>query len=268
MKQTIHNLYALEQLSGGKTAIHRLHPIAKLLATAVFVVLVISFDRYATLRLAVYVFYPTLMMAVSETPYHMLMKRFLLTLPFCLFAGVSNLLLDTNTAYVGGGVAVSFGTVSLVSILLKAYLCVMAVLILVATTPFSGLTAALRRLSIPQMFITVFEMTYRYLAVLAGEAAAMRTAYALRGAGRQAVEIRDMGSFAGQLLIRSIDRAERVYHAMVCRGYAPGAQVRATDKITLKDIGFLIAVCVLCVVFRIIGPVELFLKIFGGILSC
>jgi len=50
----------------------------------------------------------------------------------------------------------------------------------------------------------------------------MNIAYLLRSPDKKGIEMRDMGSFAGQLLIHSFDRAEQVYNAMKCRGYTSG----------------------------------------------
>ena len=47
----------------------------------------------------------------------------------------------------------------------------------------------------------------------------MYTAYALRAPGQKGIKMKDMGSFTGQLILRSFDRAERVYQAMKCRGF-------------------------------------------------
>ena len=266
MKDRIGELYALEQLSGGGTCIHRLHPTAKLLATAVFVVAVASFDRYAFGRLVPYVFYPALLAALSETPYPMLLKRVLVALPFCLFAGVGNAIFDRAPAFAVGGVAVSYGVVSLFVILFKAYLCVMAVLLLVAATPLAELTASMRGLFLPGVFVTLFEMTYRYVGVLFEEAHSMHTAYSLRGGGkgRGGIGIGDMGSFVGQLLLRSFDRAERVYNAMKCRGYPMGRVMRGKKKPNAADWLFCFAVCLLCLFFRLFDVGSLFFLIFGG----
>jgi cobalt/nickel transport system permease protein len=219
MQKGLHNLYALERLAAGGTVVHRLHPAVKLVCTAAFIVTVSSFDRYAFVKLAPFVFYPTVMMALSETPYSMLIRRFLIALPFCLFAGISNIIFDSEPAFRVGAVAVSLGALSFATLLLRTYLCVMAVLLLIATTRMTELTAQLRRMRVPAMLVAIFELTYRYIGVLLDEAGSMYTAYSLRGAGKKGIEMRHMGSFLGQLLIRSFDRAERVYAAMRCRGY-------------------------------------------------
>ena len=252
MKNKIHELYALEQLAGGSTAVHRLHPLAKLLASTVYIVTVVSFDRYELGRLIPYIFYPMILMALSETPYAMLFRRFLIALPFCLFAGISNVLFDRAVAFAVIGIPISYGMVSLVTILLRTYLCVMAVLLLVSVTPLSELTGAMRRLRTPNIFIIMFEMTYRYIGVLLNEAYSMNVAYSLRSSNSRGIEMKDMGGFAGQLLIRSFDRADRVYNAMKCRGYALQNITKNPRKLSAGDIGFIAAVSLLCVMFRVV----------------
>jgi cobalt/nickel transport system permease protein len=252
MRNRIYALYALEQLSSRSTYIHRLHPLVKILATAVFIITVISFDRYAPGRLVPYIFYIAILMALSETPYGMLLKRFLVALPFCLALGVSNILFDRTAAFAIGGVMVSWGIISFSTILFRTFLCVMAVLILVSVTPFSALTGEMKRLRMPAVFITMFEMTYRYIGVISDEACSMYTAYSLRSAYRKGIEMKNMSSFAGQLFIRSFDRADRVYMAMKCRGYALQNKQYEDPGLTRNDIGFCIVSCSLCLLFRFI----------------
>lgn len=255
IKSRIQELYALEQLSGGNTCIHRLHPIAKLITTAVFIVVVVSFNRYTFGLLVPYIFFPTLMMSISGTPYSMLLKRFLVAIPFCLFAGITNMIFDRDTAFSIYGIAVSYGTVSFFAILLRAYLCIMAVMILVSVTPFSEITNSIRRLRVPNIFIVMFEMIYRYIGILFEEAYSMYVAYLLRGAGMKGIAIRDMGSFVGQLLLRSFDRADRVYNAMKCRGYCGhhGYQghISRARGMGATDVLFCVATCSLFIIFRI-----------------
>ena len=265
MRNKIQELYALEQLSGGNSFVHRLHPAMKLLTTVVFIITVVSFDRYAFGRLTPYVFYPTLLMALSETPYSMLLKRFLIALPFCLFAGISNIIFDRTFAFSMGGILVSYGAVSFFVILFKAYLCVMAVLLLVSVTPFAEITNSMRRLKTPYIFVIMFEMTYRYIGVLFEEAYSMYIAYSLRSVHGKGISFRDMGSFVGQLLLRSFDRAERVYNAMKCRGGALRALPPGNRELGSKDLVFFTVTCLMCIALRVINVNALFAKIFGGL---
>ncbi len=230
-----------------------------------FLLAVASFDRYAFERLVPYIFYPALMMALSETPYSMLLKRILIALPFCLFAGITNVIFDRAPAFAIGAVAVSYGTLSLFTILFKMYLCVMAVLLLVSVTPLAEITDAMRRLRVPGIFVAIFEMTYRYIGVLLAEAYSMHTAYILRSAGGKGIAMRDMGSFVGQLLLRSIDRADRIYNAMKCRGYAAHTTRRDRRKIGRQDVAFCAVVCLFCAAFRVININALIAGIIEGV---
>ena len=249
----VHELRALENLSAGQTAIHRLHPLVKLLSAFSFIMLVASFGRYDFVRLAPYLFYPFVMMALAELPYRLLLSRVLIALPFCLFAGLSNVIFDRAAAFIIGGVTISFGVVSLATILMKMYLCVMAALLLVGTTPFTELTAQLRRLRVPMIFVMVFEMTFRYISVLLEEVYSMTTAYKLRSGTKKALDIRHMGPFVGQLLLRGFDRAERVHAAMRCRGYSLKHIPPSRRRLRLSDILALAAVLLPALLLRLIA---------------
>ena len=246
----VHELRALENLAAGKTAIHGLHPLAKLVSAFVYIVFVASFGRYDFVRLAPYLFYPFVMMALAELPYKLLLSRVLIALPFCLFAGLSNVMFDKAAAFSIGGVTISLGVLSLATILLKMYLCVMAALLLVATTPFAELTAQLRRLHVPMVFVMVFEMTFRYIIVLLEEALSMTIAYKLRSGNKKALDMRHMGSFAGQLLLRGFDRADRVHAAMRCRGFSLNHITPARRRFQCRDAFALAAICLPSLVLR------------------
>jgi len=114
----------------------------------------------------------------------------------------------------------------------------------------------------------MFELTYRYTGVLLNEAYSMNIAYSLRSPNRKGIEMRDMGSFLGQLLLRSFDRAERVYNAMKCRGYAFGYIPQYNRKLTIHDIVFITAVFAFCITFRIIDVYALFTGFFGRFVLC
>ena len=251
LSSRVHELRALENLSAGKTVIHNLHPLTKLISAFVFIIIVVSFGRYDLTRLAPYLFYPFVMMALAELPYKLLLSRVLIALPFCLFAGISNVLFDPAAAFAIGRVTVSFGMLSLMTILLKTYLCVMAALLLVATTPFPEITLQLRRLHVPMVFVMVFEMTFRYIGVLLEEVHTMTIAYKLRSGDNKALVMRHMGPFAGQVALRGFDRADRVHAAMRCRGYSL-KHVPQSRRLTAPDTIALIAICLPSLALRLL----------------
>ena len=125
-----------------------------------------------------------------------------------------------------------------VSVLIKSWASVTAAVILTSTTPALGLLAALRSLKIPEILVAVVMLMYRYLFVLVEEAQRMLRARSARSAGvgpgsggSLIWRARSAGGMAGSLFIRTLDRGERIYMAMLARGYDGGIRQRATTPL-------------------------------------
>jgi cobalt/nickel transport system permease protein len=267
MYNKIGEIFTLEDLSGGNSVIHRLHPGVKILCASVFVITVLSFDRYALRPLLPFLFYPSVLIALGDLPPALLLRRASLALPFCLFTGISNCVFEREAAFYLGSLAVSFGFLSLCTLLLRALLCASAALILIATIPWPELTAQCRRFHVPGIFISVLELCCRYIAVLFSEARSMYTAYCLRNRRAKGIALAHAGSFVGCLFLRGADRAERIYAAMKCRGY-DREQNKAGNVRPLRsaDILFLAAAVSLCVLFRFLDIPALLGRFIGGVL--
>ena len=100
--------------------------------------------------------------------------------------------------------------------------------VLLGTTPFLDLLAALRSLGLSPLLTDMTLLTYRYLFNIATQLATMRQAMRLRGHGlrRQTLQ-RQWGwlvALFGSLLLRSYERSQRVYQAMRLRGYGQQGQ--------------------------------------------
>jgi cobalt/nickel transport system permease protein len=228
-------LYALELLAGKNTALHRLHPGVKVISCVLFMAAVISFDRYSPGRLCPFLFYPCILIALGELPPSLLVKRTALALPFW-------------------------------ALILRTLLCVAAVLILIATTPWTALAAQLRRFHVPAIFVTLLELCYRYIGVLIAESESMYTAYKLRSANIKGVALSHIGSFVGHLFLRSVFRAERVYAAMKCRGCSMKTPPVSAFPLRGADAFFLLIVTAFCAFFRFVDLPLLAGRWIGGIL--
>lgn len=108
----------------------------------------------------------------------------------------------------------------ILSAILKSNLCVLTMLLLTWTTPFQDILHELRRLRLPSVMLTTLALMYRYLPVLADESRRMQRARASRTfSRRRRLAWQSLSTIAGQLFIRSADRAERIYLAMCARGW-------------------------------------------------
>lgn len=257
LSQQVREFTRLEELSEQTTWVHRRHPAVKLLGTLIYLVCLVSFEPWKLGALAPMVLYPAVVLAMGEVPLMMLLRRSLVALPFCLFAGISNVIFDRTVILYCGVLPVTEGLVSCLSIAAKTFLCVGAVLLLVAVTPMTDLTEQLRRMHVPAILVSLFEMTYRYAGTLLEEAGTMSIAYELRAPGRRGLEMGHMGAFVGSLLLKSYDRAQRVQTAMELRGWGGGWNLREKRPMDGGDLIYLLLVGGSSVLFRLVNFPEL-----------
>ena len=158
-----------------------------------------------------------------------------------------------------GPLAVSGGVVSMLTLMLKGLFSLMASFLLMATTQIDSLCAALRRLHFPKLLVTLLLLTYRYVGVMTEELAVMTDAYHLRAPGQKGIHISAWGSFLGQLLLRSMDRAQELYSSMLLRGYhqhfhyAPVRPFRVPDALYAAGCVLLFLLLRVVPVARLIG---------------
>ena len=253
----------LEDLSQNDSPLHKLHPTAKIAAVTLYIITVVSFPRYEVAALLPMFLYPAILMSISETPYSAIFKRVLAALPFALAAGIGNLIFDRDTAFQTAWLSVSFGVLSLISLMLKTLFTVMSVLILVASTPTQALIKALLALHVPQSFCLQLMLTRRYISVLADEVTSRSRAYALRSPGSGRVKFKDMGLFLAQLLLRSFDKADNVCCAMKCRGFDGSYSAEKLPPASKADYLFLAASVPLIIVPRFVSLGRIINRMFS-----
>ncbi len=255
--KTLFDIRALERNAQKKTPVGSLHAAAKLIVLICYIVCVASCARYDIGGLLVFSAYPILLTIAVEPPLTQLFGRLLIVLPFVAAACVANVFIHTEPAFYLGELPVSYGFLSFVSALLKALLTVWAALLFVAATSVSDMVAAMRQARVPDSVVTQGLLVYRYLDLLAREGAGVYTAYKLRAPGQKGVKLRDMGSFLGGMLLRAVNRGERVYHAMQCRGYGGGSVTRGARRFSPRDICYIGAVCAALTAARVLGAENL-----------
>lgn len=216
----------LDLMADGDTAIHRLDPRAKVLATAVFVVSVVSCGKYELATLFPFFLFPVFMIAAGRAPALFLAKKIVVIIPFAVMVGMFNPLLDRQVMLHVGALGVTGGWISFASIVVRAVLTVSSALVLVAVTGFPAICAALESLGMPRPFVVQLLFLYRYIFVLAEEGGQMARARELRTSGTRGGGIRAYGSLIGHLLLRTWMRAERIHMAMLARGFSDAFHFR------------------------------------------
>jgi cobalt/nickel transport system permease protein len=235
----------MDDLARMDSPAHRLDARAKAVVTLAFVIVVMSFPRHEVSALAPFLLYPVILTSVGRIPARELFRKILVAAPFALVIGVFNPLLDRHPVVAVGPVAITGGWLSFASIMLRFVLTVWAALALVACTGMFRLAAGLERLGIPRVFVVQLLFLYRYLFVVADEGSRMTRSVELRAAGKNAMRLRVYGSLIGHLLLRSMDRADRVYRAMVSRGFDGEIRVMRQSSFRASDWCF-VGACLAC----------------------
>ncbi len=216
---SLYELHHLETLARRNHWICRVHPLVKLFLTVLYIVLVVSFQKYNILALAGMVLYPFVLFLLAELSFKEALWRLRVVLPLVCAVGLANPFLDQAVVQIGSTLLPA-GIISMVTLMMKGVFAVLASYLLIATTTMEDICFCLQLLHVPKLLITQILLTYRYIFVLLKEANRMLQAYHLRAPGQKGVHVKAWGSLAGLLLLRSVDRADALYESMTLRGYA------------------------------------------------
>ncbi|MEV7441390.1 cobalt ECF transporter T component CbiQ [Streptomyces sp. NPDC002120] len=215
----------------GHTPVHALPPHCKLAATFAFVVVVVSTPREAVWAFGLYAVLIAAAAAVARIPAGFLLRRLLIEVPFVAFAVLMPFVAEGERVEVLGMSLSVSGLWGAWNVLAKGTLGVAASVLLASTTELRALLLGLQRLKLPPLLVQIASFMIRYGDVVTDEL--RRMSIARRSRGFEASGIRHWGVLAktaGALFIRSYERGERVYLAMVSRGYAGSMPV--IDEVT------------------------------------
>jgi cobalt/nickel transport system permease protein len=210
-----------EPFAAGASLAHRLDPRGKIVVAGLFAVLMAVSQSYvailAGLALAL------IWLALARLPVKKVLARLLAVNSFMFF-----LWLVVPLTYPGdpvghcGPLAVTRqGLLFTGLITLKSNAIILGLIALVATVPVVTLGQALHELRLPGKLCHLLLFTYRYLSVIEQEYHRLAQAMKIRGFQPRTNlhTYRSYANMAAMLLVRSYDRAERVFQAMLCRGF-------------------------------------------------
>ena len=225
--------HTFDQYHFRESPIHRLDPRVKVLVMVGFILSNAILPDGSWLAFAVAWVFLLFTTDLSLLGLGFTFKRSFVALPFALvavtaiFSPFGNPLAEWDLGFTVL-TPTDFGLVRFVSILIRSWLSVQMAILLVATTQFPDLLHALEHLRIPRTLTTVVAFLYRYLFVLTDEVFRLLRARDARSAGLPGMKpggtlrwrASIAGSMAGQLFLRSYERSDRIYNAMISRGYS------------------------------------------------
>lgn len=163
-------------------------------------------------------------------------RRLLLGIPFLAFALVLPFVGTGERVEVAGASLSTAGLWAAWAVLAKGSLCLGASIVMTATTSVPEILSGLTRLRVPNTMTGIAGFMVRYLDIIAGEARRMRIAMQARGYRARGIgQSRPLAGAAGILFVRAHERGERVFDAMVARGYRGGVPLLAGPASSGRD---------------------------------
>ncbi len=244
----------LDRYIDTQSPVHALDARVKLLLTLGFILAVALLPPGAWLALVA--FAALLWWAVLRAHLRLttILSRAVVALPFALVAisvvftrpGVPLFRVPLGFATL---TASDTGLILFLSIVIKSWLSVQAALLLTATTHFIDVLHALRGLRLPAILVAILSFTYRYIFILIDEAQRLLRARECRSAelpgqrsgGSIIWRATVVGRMVGTLFLRAYERSERIYVAMLARGYNGEIRTLTPHSLTMGERGLLIS---------------------------
>lgn len=250
----------IDKYSEIDSCIHRLDPRIKIFGIFALVLSVVFTRPSCFVCFTLYFLFIAILILLSKIPLNFIFKRSLAIIPFVLMIAV--FIPFFKKGEIAG--AYSFGSLRLTvtygglmifwNVLIKAYLSVLSMILLMASTRFSDLLKALQHLRLPRIFTMILSFMYRYIFVVQDELMKMEQAKQARSVGGSRwLHTKALANMVGVLFIRAYERGEKIYLAMCSRGFNGEIKTMHNFQIGRADLYFLLALVSVLAGVRIIG---------------
>lgn len=257
--QAARDIHKSDHVDSSTVAKGGVHPLSYVLVTFFYIITVVSFSNYDLIGLAGMVLYLLVYFIWHEISVKTMFRHIWPVLLLTGTVGIANPVLNRDECVIVGDITITYGMISMITLMVKGMFCVMASYILTVTIGMRQICYALRLLHIPEEIVTVIMLMHRYLMVLIKEVERLQQAYMLRAPNQKGLQFKVWGSLVGLLLIRSMDRAEEVYESMKLRGFQGRMQYSSLHRSKGRSILYVllwgICFCLLRIfpVFQIAG---------------
>ncbi len=237
----------LDRYVAGVSPVHRLDARIKVVMVFAFILSSALLPDGAWLSLVCLTALIWMAVVVSGIGLATMLRRALVALPFLLVVTTilfvpGRPLLDIPLGFMTLTIS-DVGVLRFTTIIWKSWLSLQAALLLTATTHFVDVLRALRAFRLPAILVAILSFAYRYLFILTEEAQRLLRARECRsaaldgkGGGSVVWRAKVTGRLVGTLFLRAFERSERVYVAMVSRGYTGEIRSLQTTRLVRQDV--------------------------------
>ncbi len=241
---------------GGLNLLHRLDARVKIVGLVGFAVVVVTTPPQAAWAFVLYALTLVFLAALARLSPLAVGKRLLVIVPFVVVVAIflpffhpeGRVLVEWGPLRVTDRGALIFWNTAA-----KAVLSTWGMIILGLTTSFPELVNGLSDLRMPRVFVLTLSFMHRYSRLFLEESQSMRRAMASRNYNpRWLGQVPALGKMLGALFLRSYSRGERVYVAMVSRGYEGTFALNGRRRLRATDLAFAVFILGAAAVIRIV----------------
>ncbi|HVO32524.1 MAG TPA: cobalt ECF transporter T component CbiQ, partial [Elusimicrobiota bacterium] len=206
---------------------HHIDPRSKLGVAFLFVITLVCSRHLHPVQTAGFILVIAIGAGLSGVSVNRLLRRVASLMPLVLLLGVSTFISQTNIRQAG-------------LLIGRSVLCMAVLALAVMTTPFPDVVRALQQCRAPRLLVTLLAFVYRYAAVLRDETLRLERGWSARYFGRSWLRNwASLGHILASLFIRAFERAERVYAAMLARGFSSETKAGRLLHFTGYDAAFI-----------------------------
>ena len=244
----------IDQYSGLDSFVHRLEPRTKLIASLAIILTILLSPPSSWNVFAVDLLMLLGLVGLAHLPFKYVLRRSLVILPFVVMIAIFIPFFKEGKEVWGWNIwlwhisLTNEGLSALVNVIIKAWLSMLCLIVLTSSSKFVDLLQGMQQLKAPAIFVQIISFMYRYIFVLVDQVMRMQMARDSRNfGGNRWIIFKTMGNMIGTLFIRSYERGERIYAAMLARGYTGEFPSTSRSQFRLTDATFSAALAVLLV---------------------
>jgi len=257
---------AFDRYHDADSFVHRLDPRVKVVLTIGFILSNALLPDGSWIPFIISWFFLLIGNRISKLGTFFTLKRSFVALPFVLIAITVLVSLPGSPVFTFRLMMWDFtitdaGLLRFESIIIRSWLSVQMAILLVATARFPDIIHALEHLRVPMIITTIIAFLYRYLFVLVDEVFRLLRAREARSAavtgsrsgGSVTWRAGVAGHMAGQLFLRSYERSDRVYNAMLSRGYTGHMETMNPHELHRRDFIVTAFVLLFFLILQLVG---------------
>lgn len=212
--------------------LHRLDPRVKIISFFFLIAAIVFTSSHDHYKFLVYFFMLVFMTVLSRIPFKDLARRLVLIFPLLIFLAAALIFFERNPF--------SENLDILWNLFVKSILCFLCLAVLILTTEFYHLVQGLGHLKVPRIITSLLSFAYRYSFLFAHEAERLRRAKESRSFGnrKKLEEVSTVTHIVPHLFFKTFERSERIYAAMLSRGYEGKIQTLSFFRLGKRDFFF------------------------------